>query len=507
VLEDAELVDALLPSVDAFCARHVAARAIDAAARIDRRLLDGLAELGLFGLSIPTSHGGFGLPLVDICEVIAGLARHDRALATSVGLHLGLGTRGLVAFGSDALRDEWLPGLAAGARMAAFATTEAGAGSDLGAIRTRAALTGGRLRLDGEKIFVTNGGFADVFTVTAATPDFGGRNRHSLVLLTRGDGLRSGAEEHKLGLRGSSTTTLHLDGVHVGVDRIVGVPGEGMGQLAHVLAWGRTVMAAGCCGTARAALDATLEHVAHRRQFARTLLSMDVVRTQLATMRARAFAARAMVRQAASALDDETLAALSTSAKVFASEAAWSITDDALQLHGGVGYVEETGIALLLRDARITRIFEGANDVLRVHRGVVEATRPVSRTVLLLGRGEGPPQRPPDPSGPPADSHALAFPTLLAEAEAFHVEVRGLRDALAKRWGARLLARPALLHALGEAAILRDVTDAVVSAVRTDTDAALAELWIAEARTRFASLSRSPADPRLLDRALQEGAA
>ncbi len=497
-VDEGEIVAALLASVDTFCARHVDARAVDARARIDRPLLRGLAELGLFGLSIPASHGGFGVSLVAIGDVIAGLARHDRALATSVGLHLGLGTRGLVAFGGDALRDEWLPRLATGARVAAFATTEAGAGSDLGAIRTKAVRgADGRLRVDGEKIFVTNGGFADVFTITAATPDFGAR-AHSLLLLAREDGVVTGAEEHKLGLRGSSTTTLHLDDVRVDPGRVVGAPGEGMAHLAHVLAWGRTVMAAGCCGTARAAIDATRAHVASRRQFGRALLAMDVVRAQLAAMHARAFAMRAIVRHAASQADPEALAALSGSAKVFASEAAWSVVDDALQLHGGAGFIEETGIALLLRDARITRIFEGANDVLRVHRGLVEATRPVSRVPLLGQGGSAPPQRPPDRAG----GSSVSTDTFAASADALHADVRGFRDELARAHGARLLARPALLHALGEAAILRDVTDAAVRAVASDADAALAELWLDEARARFARLLRPLPDPGLLDRAL-----
>ncbi|MDP2304720.1 MAG: acyl-CoA dehydrogenase family protein, partial [Pseudomonadota bacterium] len=386
--EDA-IVGALLRSVNAFCARHVDARGIDARAHVDRAVLDGLAEMGLFGLSIPESHGGYELSLGAVGEVVAGLARHDRAIATCVGLHLGLGTRGLVAFGTDALKDAWLPALAVGASIAAFATTESGAGSDLGAIRTRGVEDAGRLRLDGEKIFVTNGGIADVFTITAATPDLGGRRRgHSLVLLAREDGLVTGAEEHKLGLRGSSTTSLHLDGVVVGMDRILGTPGEGMGHLAHVLAWGRAVMAAGCRGTVRAALDATVAHVVTRRQFGKALASMDVVRAQLASMQAHEYAMTALVRHASAQRDPTALAVLSGSAKVFATEATWEIVDRALQLHGGPGYIEETGIALLLRDSRVTRIFEGANDVLRVHRGLVEATQPLPR--VLVGRGASP---------------------------------------------------------------------------------------------------------------------
>ncbi len=484
---EASTVEVLLRSIDAFCERHVDARAIDARAHVDRSLLDGLAELGLFGLSIPESHGGFGLSLGAVGDVVAGLARHDRAIATSVGLHLGLGTRGLVAFGGAALQDAWLPALAAGASIAAFATTEAGAGSDLAAIRTRGTEEGGGLRLDGEKIFVTNGGIADVFTITAATPGLGGRRRgHSLVLLAREDGLVTGPEEHKLGLRGSSTTTLHIDGVHVGMDRILGTPGDGMGHLAHVLAWGRAVMAAGCRGTARAALHATDTHVATRRQFGRTLASMDVVRAQLAAMHARDYAMGALVRHASAQRDPTVLAVLSGSAKVFATEITWGIVDRALQLHGGVGYIEETGIALLLRDSRITRIFEGANDVLRVHRGLVEATQPLPRPLLSTGEAET----------------NVGREVLARRADGLDAEVSSWRAELVHTHGARLLARPAILHALGEAAILRDATDAAVRQVTSDLDAARAELWLHEAEARVSALFRCPPDATLVDRAL-----
>lgn len=487
--DETEVVDALLASVDAFCHRHVNAREIDAAAGFDRSLLRELAELGLFGLSIPEAWDGYGLSLRSVGAVVAGLAYHDRALATTVGLHLGLGTRGLVAFGTDPQRDRWLPALAAGSRIAAFATTESEAGSDLAGIRTRGVMRDGWLVIDGEKIFVTNGGFADVFTITASTPELGdGRRGHSLVVLERGDaGLSSGREEHKLGLRGSSTTTLMLDGVAVGCDRVIGTPGGGMEHLAHVLAWGRTVMAAGCTGTARAAIDATERHLGARRQFGRTLISMDVVRAQLASMKARLHAARALVLHTSEQTDPLALAAMSASAKVFASEGAWDIVDAGLQLHGGSGFIEETGIALLLRDSRITRIYEGANDVLRLHRGLIEATRPLARAPL---------------GAAPLAPVALAPVALVEAANAFDAEVGAWRRDLARAYGARLLARPVLLHAIGEAAILRDATDAAVREAKDPMTSAWAELWLAEARARFGMLLRLPQPAGLVDRAL-----
>ncbi|MDP2311568.1 MAG: acyl-CoA dehydrogenase family protein [Pseudomonadota bacterium] len=477
------MIAAFCDSVDRFARASVDARRIDAAHRIEPAVIEGLAELGVFGVSIPEAYGGADLGLPGVCSVVTTLARHDRSVATTVGLHLGLGTRGLVAFGSDALKAAWLPDLAAGRRIAAFATTEAGAGSDLAAIRTRAlpVPASDQLEVDGEKIFVTNGGFARVYTLTAATPGLGGaRKGHSLLLVAREDaGVTAGPEEDKLGLRGSSTTTLHLDAVRVPADRVIGVPGEGMTHLGHVLAWGRTVLAAGCVGSADAALGATVAYVAQRRQFGRTLDAFEVVREQVAEMAAVRFAMEALVR-AASRLSGEHLLSRSVAAKVFCSEGNWEIVDTAIQLHGGVGYIEETGLALLLRDARITRIFEGANDVLRVHLGTIEAMSPPERRPL---RGISP---------------------LGRVADAFDAGVEELRAHLRGRYGIRLAREQRLLHRLGQLAVLRDACDAaVVRAAEEETPASadLAAHWLALARARSAALLPEPPRPaELVDR-------
>lgn len=427
---DDDVVAAFVDSLDRLAHDHIRAARIDEAHHIPASLRAALAEVGAFGLSLPEAHGGFGFRLKQVCTVIAALARHDRSVATTVGLHLGLGTRGLVAFGSDTLKAAELPALAAGTRIAAFATTEPEAGSDLSAVRTRAVADGDTLRVDGTKIYVTNGGFADTLTITASTPDLGGRRRgHSLLLLHRDDpGVEIGAEEVKLGLRGSSTTAVHLDGVRLPMGRVVGTPGEGMTHLAHVLMWGRTVMAAGCVGTAIAAEAAALRHVHTRRQFGKTLGEMDVVRAQLADLRALRTAAAAVVaRVDEDGVPETERVARSLVAKVFSSEAAWESADLAVQLHGGAGFIEDTGVALLLRDARIPRIFEGANDVLRIHLGFLEAA------------GRSVPESP-----------------LRGPVEAFRTE-------LATTYGVRLASHPRLVHRLGSAAILRDALAALLA--------------------------------------------
>lgn len=482
------MIEAFCEGIDRFARAHIHARRIDAAHRIDPSVLAGLGELGVFGASIPEEYGGSDLGLPDICTLVTTLAKHDRSVATTVGLHLGLGTRGLVAYGSPALKERWLPDIATGRRLAAFATTEAEAGSDLSAIRTRAVPVdpadvsgegGGPLQVDGEKIFVTNGGIAGVYTITASTPGLGGAKRgHSLLLIDRDDnGVTPGPEEEKLGLRGSSTTTVHFDGTRIPMDRVIGVPGEGMTQLGHVLAWGRTVMAAGCVGSAGAALDAAVEHVGTRRQFGRTLDSFDVVRDQIADISAVRFVMAALVRSAASG---DRLLGQSIAAKVFCSEGSWEITDTALQLFGGTGYVEETGIALILRDARVTRIFEGANDVLRVHLGMLEVAPATSRAALSdlspLGRA----------------------------ADSFHDTVVGVRTDLTTRFGVRLGREQRLLHRLGQLALLRDACDAAVvqaAADATPRSTELASRWLSLSHSRSLALLPEPHRPtQMIDR-------
>ncbi len=425
-------VGAFISVLDRYHVDHVDSRRIDAEHKIPAEHLAELAGLGVFGVSIPEAHGGAELGLYGACRIIDALARRDRAIATTVGLHLGLGTRGLVAFGSDTQKARYLPALAAGENIAAFATTEPNAGSDLMRLETRATFPDGGdptryVRINGQKLYVTNGGLAGLFTITAATAGLSGAHDRALFLVDRDTpGVSVGPEEHKLGLRGSSTTPVFFDDVHLGPDQRLGAPGQGGAQLDHILAWGRTAMAAGCCGTAQSALDEAVAHVQRRRQFGRSLASQPVIRLQLADMAATLHTMRAMVRMTAAATGP-TLERFSLSTKVFASDGDCAICDLALQLHGGSGYLEDTGLPLLLRDARITRIFEGANDVLITRRGQLELTSP-------------------DPS-PHWDDPVSSLVAGLIE-EARH---RGLRA----------LADPLLLHRLGRLVVLRDAADSL----------------------------------------------
>lgn len=494
--EECEALALLCEGLLRFARAEIHPLQIDREGQIPSAVLSGLAEMGFFGLSIPERWGGAGFSLRGVCDAVLALARLDRSVATTVGLHLGLGTRGLVAFGSDELRAAFLPELAAGKKIAAFAATESGAGSDLAAIATRAVdAAGGRLRVDGGKIYVTNGGLAQVFTIVAATPGMGGARRgHSLLLLERGDtGVAALGEERKLGLRGSSTTSLHLDGVEIPRTRIIGEPGRGMEHLAHVLAWGRTAMAAGCVGAAQVALEAASAHAATRRQFGRTLASFEVVREQLADMAALAFAMEALVHETCAAEDEPfALAALSTAAKVLCSEGDWEICDLAVQLHGGAGFLEESGLPLLLRDARITRIFEGANDVLLAAHGTwLAAAAPA--------QSEAEERASPATGGARRRAALLVGPKLSGAASAadrLHAAIAQRRDELRARFGVRLLSQQRLLHRLGRLGILSAAADAAVLCAESEGDAQsrqLATHFVALAEARAAPLFAEPA--------------
>ena len=469
--DESAVVTAVCRSIDAFANKAIDARAIDRDHRIAPELLDEIRDLGLFGLSIPEEYGGAGLGLQGTASAIATLCRHDRSVATTVGLHSGLGTRGMVAFGTEKLRQTYLPDMASGSRIGSFATTEAEAGSDLTAIKTTAVAHGDGLKVDGTKAYVTNAGFAKVFTITASTPGLGGQRRgHSMLVLERDDaGVRFGPEEDKLGLRGSSTRGLYLDGLEIPMDRVIGTPGLGMSHLSHVLAWGRTVMASGCCGVAKRAFDQALDQVTTRRQFGRPIGTFDVVRRQVADLAASHYMMTSLVRYACAAEHDEaTLFARSLAAKVVCSESAWEASDLSVQLHGGSGFIEETGLPLLLRDARIMRIFEGANDVLLVHAGAIEA-RTHQRGEPLEGRVGG---------------HAAP---LAARADALAERLATLRAELTKAHGIRLFGMQDKLHRLGRLFVLCEATDAAVLRAEAEGDersALLAEHWLHTAEDR-----------------------
>jgi alkylation response protein AidB-like acyl-CoA dehydrogenase len=369
--DEQDVLSVVLDEIRRFCPKRVDGAAIDQRGKLGDELLGEVAERGWFGLTIPEPYGGAGLSIKAACRVVTELTAFNGSLGTCVGLHSGLALYSLIHLASEDLRARYLPEVALGQRIAAFAATEPGAGSDIAAMQATLREENGELRLTGSKCYVTNGGIAGLLTTVARSPGMGGaRAGYALVVIDPAwPGIVRQAEEKKLGLKGSSTISIDYEGVLVPRDHVVGDLSLGLEYAHRALTWGRTFMAAGCLGSARAAVAQTEEHVRTRVQFGRPLVRFALVRHQLAGAVADVYATESMIRLVCHGFDQNLfdIALPSAAAKVLASERAWAVVDSCLQLLGGIGYIEDAHMARRLRDLRVTRIFEGANDVLRLH--------------------------------------------------------------------------------------------------------------------------------------------
>jgi len=425
IAADDPLLPVILREVRAFCAANVDSARIDRDGRLGGDLLGAIAAQGWFGLTVPEEHGGVGLSLAGATRVVSELAGHDGSVGTCVGLHSGLALHALLHVGTDALRARYLPSIAEGTRLCAFAATEPGAGSDIASVKTTLTEVDGRLRLSGSKCYVTNGALAGLVTVLARSPGLGGaRAGHTLVAVDpRWPGVRRGPEEHKLGLKGSSTITIDFDDVEVPGDHVLGEASQGLVHAHRALGWGRTFMAAGCLGTARAAYEAVKQHVETRQQFGRPLARFPLVRNSLAEMRAEIFGIERVLERVCAS---DELALPSSVVKILASEGAWRVVDRAVQLMGGAGFIEDAGMARRLRDVRVTRIFEGANDVLRLSLASDALAWKIAPLRDLR-------------IAPPIDARLASFLDTL--------------DGVKKTWGFRLFERQALQVHLADAIV------------------------------------------------------
>ena len=369
--EEETVLSSILREVRRYCKKEIDGLAIDKRGALGTEILDAVAERGWFGLTVPEEHGGAGLSMSAATRAATELCIYNGSLATCVALHSGLALYSMIHHASPELQAKYLPDVAAGERIAAFCATEPNAGSDIGAIKTLLHEEDGGLRLRGSKCYVTNGGFAGLLTVVASSPGLGGaRSGHTMVIVDpRWEGVTRQAEENKLGLKGSSTITIDFDDVDIPRDHVIGEFSKGLDLAHEALTWGRTFMAAGCLGSAKAAVEEARTHIAERVQFGRSLDQFPLVREQMAGAIADVYAIESVIRLVCDVFDDQgrDIALDSTVAKIFASERTWNVIDRGVQLMGGAGFIEETGMPRRLRDVRVTRIFEGANDVLRLH--------------------------------------------------------------------------------------------------------------------------------------------
>ena len=286
-----------------------------------------------------------------------------------LGAHQSIGMKGLLIFGSDELKNKYLPRLATGELVAAFALTEPGAGSDAAAIQTRAEPTEGGYILNGSKIWITNGGFADLFTVFARTSpaDDGAKPRITAFLVERGWGVTSGTNEHKLGIRGSSTTEVFFDNVRVPTSNVLGEPGRGFKVAMEVLNSGRLGIASGSIGMCKRVIKLAVERCRERRAFGRNIGEFGLIKDKIATMMAETWALESITYLTTGMIDAGVgdFSVESAICKVVGSETCWRVVNESLQIAAGIGYMASYPYERLLRDARINLIFEGTNEILR----------------------------------------------------------------------------------------------------------------------------------------------
>lgn len=342
--------------------------AFEAAGGYPDNLFRELAELGLMGMTAPEAQGGAGVDYVSYALSLMEIAAADGALSTILSIHNSLIVSALLRFGSDAQRQRFLPGLVSGQHTGAFALTEADAGSDAAALRTRATKVDGGWRLDGAKQFISNGRIAKIAVVFAAIdPTAGKKGIGAFLVPTDSPGYFVDKVEHKLGQLASDTCAIRFDNLFVPDDLLIGEPGEGYRIALANLEAGRIGIAAQCVGMADAALGIAVRYARERKSFGRPILEHQAVGHRLADLAARLEASRQLVLHAAAVKDSGAPCLKEASmAKLVASETAEAVVSGSLQTLGGYGYLEEFGVAKIYRDVRVCQIYEGTSDIQRM---------------------------------------------------------------------------------------------------------------------------------------------
>ncbi|MFF3863521.1 acyl-CoA dehydrogenase family protein [Streptomyces sp. NPDC002209] len=337
----------------------------DRAESVDRAIVKKLGDLGFLGLTVPEEYGGSGGDHLAYVLVTEELGRGDSAVRGIVSVSLGLVAKTLAAWGTEEQKRAWLPRLCSGDALGCFGLTEPGTGSDAGSLTTRAVREGDAYVISGSKMFITNGTWADVVLLFARTGDEPGhRGVCAFLVPTDTPGLTRREIHGKLGLRGQATAELVLDGVRVPASAMVGPEGKGFSVAMSALAKGRMSVAAGCVGIAQAALDAAVSYAAQREQFGKPIAHHQLVQELIADISVDVDAARLLTWRVADLVDrGQPFATESSTAKLFASEAAVRAAGNALQVHGGYGYIDEYPAGKLLRDARVMTLYEGTSQI------------------------------------------------------------------------------------------------------------------------------------------------
>lgn len=341
------------------------AAAWDRAESVDRAIVKKLGALGFLGLTVPEEYGGSGGDHLAYVLVTEELGRGDSAVRGIVSVSLGLVAKTVAAWGTEEQKRAWLPRLCSGDALGCFGLTEPGTGSDAASLTTRAVREGDSYLVSGSKMFITNGTWADVVLLFARTGDEPGHRGVSAFLVpTDTPGLTRREIHGKLGLRGQATAELVFDGVRVPASAMLGPEGKGFSVAMSALAKGRMSVAAGCVGIAQAALEAAVAYAGQREQFGRPIAHHQLVQELIADISVDVDAARLLTWRVADLINrGQPFATESSTAKLFASEAAVRAASNALQVHGGYGYIDEYPAGKLLRDARVMTLYEGTSQI------------------------------------------------------------------------------------------------------------------------------------------------
>jgi len=330
-------------------------------------IIKDLASSDMFRIFIPPKYDGLGGGCLDFCLIVEELSRACSGVAISYAAS-ALGSYAIVEYGSEAQKQKYLPGIAAGTKLGAFALTEPTAGSDASAIKTTAEKTPEGYLLNGTKQYITNGGEADIYTVIALTDKTKGpRGASAFIVEKDTPGFTFGKKEKKLGIRSSATRELVFRNCLIPQENLINKEGRGFILSMRILDRSRPGIGAQAVGIAQGALEAATEYTSQRIQFGQPIISLPVVQSMLADMATRIEAARALVYAVARTIDSgaKNITEESSMAKVFASDTAMKVTTDAVQICGGAGYMRDYPMEKMMRDAKITQIYEGSNEVLR----------------------------------------------------------------------------------------------------------------------------------------------
>uniref|UniRef100_A0A8D3DXY4 Complex I assembly factor ACAD9, mitochondrial n=1 Tax=Scophthalmus maximus TaxID=52904 RepID=A0A8D3DXY4_SCOMX len=373
--EELEELNQFVAPVEKFFSEEVDSAKIDREAKIPQETLDGLKELGLFGIMIPEEYGGLGLSNTMYAR-LAEITSLDGSIAVTLAAHQAIGLKGILIAGSEAQKQKYLPKLASGEHVAAFCLTESGSGSDAASIKTRATLSedGKHYLLNGNKIWISNGGMADVMTVfarTEVTVDGAKKDKISAFIVERAfGGITSGKPEDKMGIRGSNTCEVSFDNVPVPVENVIGEIGGGFKIAMNILNSGRFSMGSSSAGMIKKLIALSAEYAATRKQFNKSLSEFGMIQEKFALMALNAFVMESMAYLTAGMMDRPGLPDCSIEAamvKVFSSEGGWTCVSEALQVLGGLGYTKNYPFERYVRDCRILPIFEGTNEILRMY--------------------------------------------------------------------------------------------------------------------------------------------